>query len=116
MRGNIRHGKIVGVKEIAEAGGPHPDQNADGEARIASGLNQQWMAGDDRCDASDNRINREGKRQKQRVRAEYIQFNSSIPAGSKAVADKLKIPDRQFNRFLRAASCCLNFGALALAP
>ena len=61
---------IVGEKEIDQAGGPHPDQNADRHSCIARGFDQQRTARDDGGNAADDRVTAKRKRQKQRVRAE----------------------------------------------
>jgi hypothetical protein len=61
VRRNIRHRIIVGVEEIPKAEGSNPDEDANRESGIARGFNQEGMPGDDRGNASENRVEREGK-------------------------------------------------------
>jgi hypothetical protein len=63
VRRDVRHRIIVSVEEVPQADGSNPNENANREAGIARGFNQEGTPGDDRGNASENRIEREGKRQ-----------------------------------------------------
>src|SRR4029077_7298754 len=77
--GDIGQRIIIGEKQVPQAADSNPNKDANREAGIPRGFNQERAASAKRGDASEYCIKSEGKSQEQRIGTEQIQFKSSIP-------------------------------------